>query len=270
VYSAVNIQFSASIANPTSGTAKVTCVAFGATDDEICFFSDFGLKISIANLSTSKTIEIPSPKFYHSVSAGKGLKYRPHTRNLAALTRGGGKDIISIHALESYEVIRSWYPESIDAQAISWSVDGKWLAILESASQGHRIFVYTADGHLFQTWKGPHPTSHEDMDLDLGAGIKLFDWNRTGTYAAIGDHSKRVTILYTPSFTESLNIQHTSGVSPNDNLKVIYPFLDLGRLLIKLDLAGAGISFCSRRVHPRICPCDAATIPTHVSSHSHQ
>ena len=220
VYSATHLQFSANVANPTSGTAKVTCVAFGATEDEICIFSDFGLKMSIVNLSTSTTVDITTPKFYHSISAGKGFAYRPHTRNLTLLTRGGGKDIISIHARESQEVVRSWNPDTIDAQAIAWSMDGRWIAILESASQGHKICVYTADGHLFTTWNGPHPTSHEDMDLDLGAGIKMFSWNRTGTFAAIGDHSKRVTILSTPSFTETLNIQHTSGVTPSNTLQV--------------------------------------------------
>ena len=35
------------------------------------------------------------------------------------------------------------------------SADGKWLVIWESASQGHALFVYTADGHLFKTWNGP-------------------------------------------------------------------------------------------------------------------
>jgi hypothetical protein len=103
------------------------------------------------NLTTSKSVDINSPKFYHPGNASKGFSYRPGTKNLALLTRSGGKDIISIHARESLEVMRSWHPETIDAQGIVWSPDGRWLAAWESASQGHRIFVYTADGHLYKT-----------------------------------------------------------------------------------------------------------------------
>ncbi|TVY45803.1 WD repeat-containing protein [Lachnellula occidentalis] len=220
VYCITNPQFSANVTSPTSGTAKVTYITFGATDDEICVFSDFGLKLSIMNLTTSKSVDINSPKFYHPGNAGKGFSYRPGTKNLALLTRSGGKDIISIHTLENLEVMRSWHPESIDAQGIIWSPDGRWLAVWESASQGHRIFVYTADGHLYKTWKGPNPNCHEEANIELGAGIKMLDWNRTGTHIAVGDYSARVTLLATPTFNESMNIIHTTSVTPAESLQV--------------------------------------------------
>ncbi|CAG8950574.1 hypothetical protein HYFRA_00002783 [Hymenoscyphus fraxineus] len=220
VYSATNPQFSANITNPTSGASKVTCVAFGATEDEICVFSDFGLKMSIVNLITSKSVDIASPKLYHSVNAGKGFAYRPGTNNLTLLTRSGGKDIVSIHAHGTHLVTRSWHPDTIDAQGLVWSADGRWLVVLESAAHGHKFFVYTADGHLFKTWNGPRPFSILDTDIELGPGIKMFDWNHNGGVFAIADHSKRVTILSTPSFTESLNVQHTASVTPTDTLQV--------------------------------------------------
>ncbi|KAG9239753.1 WD40-repeat-containing domain protein [Amylocarpus encephaloides] len=220
VYSATNLQFSANIANPTSGTTKITCVAFGMDENEICVFSEFGLKMAIVSLTTSKSVEISSPKLYTSISAKKGVAYRPRTNNLTLLTRSGGKDIISIHARETQEVVRSWHPETIDAQAIAWSVDGRWLVIFESASQGHKLYVYTADGHLYQVWNGPRPITIGDVDIALGSGVKMFDWNRAGTHLAIGDNSKRITILSTPSFAETLNIHHTAGLRPSETLQV--------------------------------------------------
>lgn len=220
VYSTVNPQFSASITNPTSGTTKVAFVAFGGSDDEICVFSDFGLKLSIFDLLTSKSIEINSPKFYNPGVAGKGFSYRPFTSNLALLTRTGGKDVVSIHARGTLDVTRSWWPETVDAQGMCWSADGRWLVIWESASQGHKILVYTADGHLFKTWNGPLPVSEEDSDIELGAGIKLFEWSQNGTIVAVGDYSKRVAVLSAPSFSETMSIVHTAAATPSDLLQI--------------------------------------------------
>ncbi|KAH8663636.1 hypothetical protein BGZ60DRAFT_379621 [Tricladium varicosporioides] len=220
VYSTTNSQFFANIKNPTSGTTKIRFVTFGATEDEICVFSDFGLKLSVINLSTSKSVDINSPKFYHPSVAGRGFSYRPRTRNLTLLTRSGGKDIISIHTRDTLEVTRSWYPETIDAQGITWSSDGRWLVIWESASQGHRLFAYTADGHLYKTWNGPVALTEEDVDIQLGAGIKMLEWNRTGTHLASGDYSRRVTLLAMPSFNESMNFVHPGDVKPTESLQI--------------------------------------------------
>ncbi|PMD37046.1 hypothetical protein L207DRAFT_586723 [Hyaloscypha variabilis F] len=220
IVTTTNPNFAANILHPTSGTTKVTFVSFGANDDEILLFSDFGLKLSIFNLATQRSVDINSPKFYNAGVAAKGFSYRPVTSNLALLTRSGGKDVISIHAKVTLDVTRSWWPDTIDAQGISWSADGRWLVVWESASQGHKILVYTADGHLFKTWNGPVPISEEDSDIALGAGIKLFDWSRHGALVAVGDYSRRATILSAPSFTETTSLFHTETVKPAESLQI--------------------------------------------------
>ncbi|KAH8769674.1 hypothetical protein BGZ57DRAFT_888701 [Hyaloscypha finlandica] len=220
VFSTQNPNFSANINHPTSGTTKVTFVCFGANDDEILVFSDFGLKLSIFNLSTQRSVDINSPKFYNAGVAAKGFSYRPVTSNLALLTRSGGKDVVSIHTKDTLDVTRSWWPDTIDAHGICWSADGRWLVVWESSSQGHKILVYTADGHLFKTWNGPVPISEEDSDIALGAGIKVFDWSRNGAFVAVGDYSRRVTILSAPSFTETTSLFHTTTVKPAESLQI--------------------------------------------------
>lgn len=187
-------------------------------------FSEFGIQLSVISLATSRSVDILAPKFYHAAVAGRGFAYRPKTRNLALLTRSGGKDIISIHARDVSEVLRSWHPETIDAQGVSWSPDGKWIVVLESASQGHGLYVYTPDGHLFKLWSGPTPVLDEDGDLELGPGIKMFEWNRTETHVAVADYSRRVSVLSVPSFAESMKILHPTEVTPTETLQVPLPF----------------------------------------------
>lgn len=219
VYSVTNSKFLANISHPTLGTTRVTFVAFGASEDEVLVFSDHGLKVSIYNLSTSKSVDISAPKLFNSGVAARGYSYRPETSHLALLTRSNGKDVISIHMPGTLDVIRSWWPQSIDAQGLCWSADGRWLVVWESASQGHALFVYTADGHLFKTWNGPVAAA-DDADFALGAGIKIFEWSGNGAHIAIGDHSMRISILGSPWFTESMGMMHTAAVKPAESLQV--------------------------------------------------
>jgi hypothetical protein len=220
VYSIVDAHFAGTISNPTSGTTKIAYLAFGATDDEICVLSDFGLKLTIFNLITSTSIDISCPKLFNLVNSSKGYAYRPKTLNLALLTRSSGKDIISIHARDSYEVLRSWHPETIDAQQLSWSPDGKWLVVIESAGQGHRILFYTADGHLYKSWNGPMPTSDGEQDIGMGAGVKVIAWNSTGDCLAVGDYSSKVTLLSAPWFTQTMSLKHSTSIKPSSTLQV--------------------------------------------------
>jgi WD40 repeat protein len=136
------------------------------------------------------------------------------------LTRTGGKDILSIHGKYTYEVLRSWHTDTIDAQGLSWSPDGKWLAVVDSAGQGHRILFYTADGHLFKVWNGPTPISDEDRDLVMGAGVKLVEWASTGDYLAVGDYSSGMVLLSAPAFAATLSLNHTTTIKPVSGLQV--------------------------------------------------
>lgn len=213
-------KYCVTIKDPTSETAKISYVAFGATHDEVLVYADFGLKLTIFNLEWRTSIDIPNPKLYQAGNASKGYVYRPKTKNLAFLSRRDGKDVVSIHKQASYEVLRSWNPDITDAASISWSLDGKWLAVIESAGQGHKILFYTADGHIFKTWKGPRPSGVEEADIDLGAGVRSIEWSADGRYLAVADHSKKITLLSIPAFVETMRVEHTSTIKAMEGLQV--------------------------------------------------
>ncbi|KAH8815661.1 hypothetical protein F5884DRAFT_852127 [Xylogone sp. PMI_703] len=220
VYSATDARFSASITHPTSGTTKAKLIKFGGTDDEICVFTDFGLRLTIYNLTTSKSVDISSPKLFNPGNATKGISYRPGSRHLALLTRSGGKDVLSLHASGTLEVIRSWIAETTDAQGLAWSPDGRWIAVWESPAHGHCLAIYTADGHLYRLWKGSAFILAEDKDFPLESGIKMFDWSPSGAHVAVGDFSRRIAVLAAPSFKEWMNLTHVTSIKPTETLQV--------------------------------------------------
>ncbi|KAI8288121.1 hypothetical protein K4K60_011578 [Colletotrichum sp. SAR11_57] len=174
VYSALESGYRAVVRNPASPNFKPTFVQFGASDSEILMCSSFGLKFSVFDLTTSRAVEIGSPKFHQPTSAPRGFALRPRSGHLALLTRVSGRDIVSIHHPTTRGVQRSWHPETVDAQGLTWTPDGRRLIMWESAAQGHKVLFYTADGHLLNTWSGPSAFEPEEKHFDLGAGVKIW------------------------------------------------------------------------------------------------
>lgn len=227
LYSPTDTHFVGKISDPTSTTTKTTAISFGATHDEIMAFSDFGLKLSIINTVTSKSVEILSPKIYTAGMASNGYSHRRDSGHMALLTRCSGKDIISIHARPSYEITRSFIPDTIDAQGLCWTPDGKWIAVWESAAQGHKILLYSADGHLYRLWRGPEVLSEEDKDFDLGPGVKTLEWTPNGRHLAVGTHSLTVSVVTSPSLSSFVSLRHTNVIEPISGLQVQLPLISL-------------------------------------------
>ncbi|CRK28180.1 hypothetical protein BN1708_015107 [Verticillium longisporum] len=220
VFSAVREGFHATLRVPASATSRPTLIQFGATDSEVCVSTQFGLKFTIFDLAASRSIEINNPKFHHASSAPRGFSFRPVTSQLALLTRVAGKDVISIHTPVSREVERSWSPETVDAQSLQWSPDGRWLVLWESPSQQHKVLFYTPDGHLFKEWSGPSGFTSDVKDHELGAGVKLCHLSSDASRAAICDYTRHVYILDLAAVTDALRLQHPTLIVPKDTVQI--------------------------------------------------
>ncbi|ROT35868.1 WD40 domain-containing protein [Sodiomyces alkalinus F11] len=220
VFSALDDGFRATIRLPASGTSKPTLVQFGASDTEVCVCFQFGRTFTVFNLVSSKSVEISNPKFHHASSAPRGFAFRPGSRHLALMTRATGKDVVSIHHPVTRDVERSWHPDTIDAQGLVWTPDGRWLVIWESASQGRKVLFYTPDGHLFKVWSGPSGFLADEKDYDLGAGVKFCQSSPDARRIAIGDHTCNVYILDAGAVTEASRLRHPSVISPKDTIQI--------------------------------------------------
>ena len=160
---------------------------FGQNLDEVLVFSDFGLKLMIWSLittSTNRGVEIHDPKF-----ANGGHSIRPSTGHLAILTRPETHDVIVLLAPRTHELVKSFISQTVDAQGLKWSPDGRWLTTWEAARMGYTVLIYTADGHMFKSYHGG-----QDGDK-IGLGISCVEWDPIGNYLAIGSCDGCVTLL---------------------------------------------------------------------------
>ncbi|KAI0460440.1 hypothetical protein F5B21DRAFT_8025 [Xylaria acuta] len=219
VFSAPSGDFHGLVQIPQPLATKPAFVSFGATDNEVCVFSPFGIKLTIVNLVSSKAVEINNPKFFSTVSASRGYSFRPGTHHLALLTRTAGRDMVSIHSADTREIQRSWYPETVDAQGLAWTPDGRWLVVWDSPAHGTRVLFYTHDGHVFKNWRGDLPHSALDDTDQYGPGVKTLAFSPSGRYTAVADGSNRISIL-NDRLVEEVRLHHPPTVEPKETLQI--------------------------------------------------
>ncbi|QDS77629.1 hypothetical protein FKW77_002563 [Venturia effusa] len=202
VWDLYNEKWTATINNGSGGMGKIVNVEFGRTKEEVVCFSDFGSKVTVWSLKTGRSVEVKDPKFPNTRAFG----FRPVTGLCAIISRPGPQDVLTLHAPSSYAVLKMIMLQSVDAQGMRWSMDGRWLAVWDTPSIGYRIYIYTADGHLYRVYSGD---CGEDS---LGLGVKSIEWSPKSDHLAIGGHDRRVTLLSTRTFSPVMFLDHTATI----------------------------------------------------------
>ncbi|KAF2138127.1 uncharacterized protein K452DRAFT_329023 [Aplosporella prunicola CBS 121167] len=196
-------QWTALINNGSGGMGKVVNAEFGNSADEALVFSDFGARVTAWSLTTGRSVEIRDPKFYKDA---RGIGFGPGNGIFALLSRPAAQDMITLHARVTFSLLKTVILASSDAQGFKWSPDGRWFVVWDAPSTGYRLYVYTADGHLYRTYSG-------DEDVEVrGLGIKSIEWSSRGDFLAVGGFDERVTLLSTRTFSPTVFLDHTSVV----------------------------------------------------------
>ena len=183
VYDIDEHAWTATITGAASNLGKLTNAVFGYTTNEVLVFSDYGAKLTIWSLLSSRGVEIRDPKY-----AVACHDFRPTSGHLALLTRGNAQDILMILGPGSCEVLRSIELGTVDAQSVQWSRNGYWIAVRDVASAGHRVLIFTADGHLFRTFSGLETLS------EVRLGVNCTEWTSADTLL-VGDNNDTATLL---------------------------------------------------------------------------
>ena len=88
-----------------------------------------------------------------------------------------------------HELVKSVELHTVDAQEVAWNADGDWLAIRDTASNGYKVLIYTADGHLYKN------ISSSGNNVDISLGVRCMQWIPSAGTLAIGDNNNNITIL---------------------------------------------------------------------------
>ncbi|KAG8528956.1 uncharacterized protein KY384_006645 [Bacidia gigantensis] len=201
IYCTEDPNWQASVDNAAGNLGQLSNVVFGHSLSDILVFSDFGVKLTIWSLITRRGSEIRDPK-----SSVACFDIRSETGHLALLTRTTAQDTLLLLQPATFELLKSVELSTVDAQEVRWSRDGRWIAIRDIASVGHRVQIYTADGHLFRTFSGV-----QDPD-QIELGVRCMEWTASGLLV-IGDYNDNVTVLSKTTFNPLKTLHHTTPIS---------------------------------------------------------
>ena len=203
VYDPSHPNWKATITSAAGNLGAISNVVFGFSSDEVLVFSEFGFKVTIWSLVTSRGVEVRDPKY-----SAACYSFRPRTGHLALLTRGGAQDMMVILKPRSHEMLRSVELSTVDAQEVVWSKDGRWIAVSDAASAGYKVLIYTADGQLFKTWI-------REREPDIQLGVKSMTWMKEAL--AIGDYNDEIVFLKKDAVGFDVN-----EVLSLTNLEIVY------------------------------------------------
>ncbi|KAJ3057487.1 WD repeat-containing protein wrap73 [Rhizophlyctis rosea] len=109
------------------GAAGCTTIKWAPDARHLLSFSDFQLRITVWSLVTSDAYYIQYPKY-----SDRGYCFRSDGRYFALAERRECKDYISVYDCEDWILLKRFAVETTDLDDISWSPDGRFIAVWES------------------------------------------------------------------------------------------------------------------------------------------
>lgn len=200
IYDINDPAWHAVIEKAAGNLGRIADVAFGHEADEVVVLSDFGAKLTIWSLLTSRGVEVRDPKYMV-----KCYHHRPRTGHLAILTRPAAQDLLMLLQPGSHELVKSVELHTIDAQEVAWDPEGDWLAISDTASSGYRVLIYTADGHLYKT------ISNSVNNVDISLGVKCIIWSPSTNTLSVGDNNDSIVVFSKNNVNQSIDVMAFSA-----------------------------------------------------------
>jgi len=194
--------------NGSGGLGRFISADFVGNDHLLTIW-EFG-RAKLWNLVTGKSTEIGDLK---TRTEPRSWAARPGNEgsspSLALLSRSQAQDQLTIHFPSTDRTSEPTILDSIDARSISFSPDGRWISVLDTAHAHPGVYILTPDGQPFRAY--PTPTQNSGPDLELG--IKSIAWSLDSSILAISRHDSTITLLNTKTFAPLAIIEHSTTIN---------------------------------------------------------
>lgn len=206
--------------NGSGGLGRFTSADF-VGNDHVFTIWEFG-RAKLWDLETGKGVEVGDLK---TKSEGRNWTARPDSdgssQTLALLSRTQAQDQVTLHFPETDLTLEPATLSTFDARNISWSPDGHWIAVLDSAHAHPGVLILTLDGQPFRSYPTPNQTNDQDLEL----GIKAITWSLDSRILAISRYDSTLTLLNTKTFAPLAVIEHSTtidqqSVPPSDRATI--------------------------------------------------
>ncbi|KAK0335616.1 hypothetical protein LTR91_008240 [Friedmanniomyces endolithicus] len=172
---------------------------------------EFG-RAKIWDLRTGKGTDLGDLK---STSDEPAWQQRPDSTSdistIALLTRPAAEDTLTMHFPELSTSMQPLKLPTVDAQSMSWSPDGRWLAVLDTPTASPSVYFYTPDAHQYRSYP-----SAATQEADGGLGVKALTWSADSRVVALSRYDGTIVLLNTITFTPLAIIKHTIDIDQNN------------------------------------------------------
>ena len=206
--------------NGSGGLGRFTSADFIGSDQLLVTW-EFG-KAKLWELSNGKGVDLSDVKTVHGTER---WQMRPGNRSgarrvLATLSRPGADDILNVYFTAMHKHTSSTKLPTTDAQSVSWSPDGRWLAILDTPITTPSLHIYTPDGHHFRSYPAHGDSGSHSL------GVKAALWSGDSRILALTRYDGRIVLLNTRTFAPLAIIEHTTTVDqrslPSEEQAIIW------------------------------------------------
>jgi WD40 repeat protein len=203
------------IDNGSAGFGRFCDVQFIISDhaEAVMVMWEFG-KVKVWDLGCGKAVDLGEIK--GSVE-GRRWGVRPSCGRrrgsvLIVLSRVGADDVLNFYLVDEWRHFKAVKLPTADAQAVEWSPDGRWIAVMDIATANQGVHFFTPDGCLFRSY----PQTQDSGTL--GLGIKEVVWAGNSHVVALTRHDNCIVLLNSQTFAPLAVIEHTTTIDQRSSM----------------------------------------------------
>jgi len=121
---------------------------------------------------------------------------------LVLLSRQSGQDVLTFYTPPELAPFKTVVVPTVDAQSLAWSLDGRWLSVLDSYLGSPQLHIYSTDGHPFRQYppinRKTTLVTSDNVNSNVMYDFKSQLWSKDGLFLA---ESRSITVLNTRTFS---------------------------------------------------------------------